>query len=46
MSRGVCCSVHSEGIGFKNVKPYSYAILSLEEILGILEEDYGLLSST
>ena len=29
----------------KNVKSYSFAILSLEEILRILEEDYGLLPS-
>ena len=44
MSRGVCCSVHSEGIGFKNVKPYSYAIYHLKKFLGYLKKtmDYCL----
>ena len=45
MSREVGCSVHLEGIGFKNVKAYSYIVSALEEILGILEEDNGLLPS-
>ena len=35
----------SEGLGSKTVKSYSYVISSLEEILRILEEDRGLLSS-
>ena len=39
MSREVRCSIYSEGIGFKNVKCYSYVILSLEEVLRIHEED-------
>ena len=45
VKRGIC-SVHSEGAGFKNVKSYSYAISSFEEVPRLLEEGYGLLSGT
>ena len=38
--------IFSEGIDFKNAASYSYIISSVEEILGVLEEDYGLLPST
>ena len=44
VKRGIC-SVHSEGVCFKNVKAYSYGISSLDEILGLLEEGNGLLPS-
>ena len=46
MSREIWWSIFSEGIDFKNAASYSYIISSVEEILGVLEEDYGLLSST
>ena len=39
MSREVWCSVYREGIGFKKVESYSYAISSLEEVLRTLEEN-------
>ena len=44
--RSIVGSSISEGIGFKNVKPNSYFVSSLEEVPRTLEEDYGLLSST
>ena len=41
----VAFTVKELASSFKNVKPYSYVISSLEEFFEILEEDYGRWSS-